>query len=165
MPYPNKEFKMEEIWIDLSKQSIWKMKEIKIKAIQILSISNSLKFWNSWSKHKIRDLLFFFLNPHAETIHRNTSKTKVLKRNRKEKEILKYHLQSISRQICLTSYLWSSIITNQYMVLTAHYITKGWELRKKVLAFFHFAPPHTNDNLTEKLLSLLKVWGIDKKYS
>jgi len=47
LPYPNKEFKMEEIWNDLSKQSIWKMKEIKIKAIQILGISNSLKFWNS----------------------------------------------------------------------------------------------------------------------
>jgi len=35
LPYPNKEFKMEEIWIDLSKQSIQKIKEIKIKAIQI----------------------------------------------------------------------------------------------------------------------------------
>jgi len=41
LAYPNKEFKMEEIWIDLSKQSIWKRKEIKIKAIQILTI---LKF-------------------------------------------------------------------------------------------------------------------------
>jgi len=29
------------------------MKEIKIKVIQILDISNSLKFWNSWSKHKV----------------------------------------------------------------------------------------------------------------
>jgi len=47
LPYPNKEFKMEEIWIDLSKQSMWKMKEIKIKAIQIIGISNFLKFWNS----------------------------------------------------------------------------------------------------------------------
>jgi len=35
---------MEEIWIDLSKQKIWKIKEIKIKTIQILDISNSLKF-------------------------------------------------------------------------------------------------------------------------
>ena len=54
LPYPNKKFKIEEIWIDLSKQSIWKMKEIKIKAIKILGISNSLKFWNSWSKYKVR---------------------------------------------------------------------------------------------------------------
>ena len=54
-PYPNKEFKIEEIWIDLSKQSIWKMKEIKIKTIQIPGISNSLKFWNFWSKHKVSD--------------------------------------------------------------------------------------------------------------
>jgi len=35
LSYPNKEFKIEEIWIDLSKQSIWKIKEIKIKTIQI----------------------------------------------------------------------------------------------------------------------------------
>ena len=33
LSYPNKEFKIEEIWIDLSKQNIWKMKEIKIKII------------------------------------------------------------------------------------------------------------------------------------
>ena len=47
LPYPNNEFKIEEIWIDLSKKIIWKMKEIKIKVIQILGISNSpeiLKF-------------------------------------------------------------------------------------------------------------------------
>ena len=43
-PYPNKKFKIEEIWINLSKQSIWKIKEIKIKTIQILGISNILKF-------------------------------------------------------------------------------------------------------------------------
>ena len=70
LPYPNKEFKMEEIWIDLSKQSIWKMKKIKIKAIQILSISNSLKFWNFWSKHKVKDriqhILVFNIILHVE---------------------------------------------------------------------------------------------------
>ena len=38
--YPNKEFKMKEIWIDLSKQNILKMKKIKIKTIQILHILN-----------------------------------------------------------------------------------------------------------------------------
>ena len=38
--YPNKEFKMKEIWIHLSKQNIQKMKKIKIKTIQILDILN-----------------------------------------------------------------------------------------------------------------------------
>ena len=46
LPYPNKEFKMEEIWIDLSKQNILKIKKIKIKEIKILNKSNFLKFWN-----------------------------------------------------------------------------------------------------------------------
>jgi hypothetical protein len=37
-----------------------------------------------------------------------------------------------------------------------------WELEKKVLAFFHIPPPHTGVNLTEKLLSLLREWGVEK---
>lgn len=32
-----------------------------------------------------------------------------------------------------------------------------------MLAFFHFPPPHTGVNLAEKLVSLLKDWGIEKK--
>jgi len=47
LPYLNKKFKIEEIWIDLSKQDIWKIKKIKIKTIQI-----------SWNfkilKHKVK---------------------------------------------------------------------------------------------------------------
>jgi len=53
LPYPSKGFKMEEIWIDLSK-----MKKIKIKAIQILGNSNSLKFWNCLSKHNVTFCVF-----------------------------------------------------------------------------------------------------------
>jgi hypothetical protein len=59
--------------------------------------------------------------------------------------------------------LQSAINTDQYMVLTAHFVNRRWELEKKVLAFFHFPPSHTRVNLAEKLVSLLKDWGIEKK--
>jgi hypothetical protein len=81
-----------------------------------------------------------------------------------KKENLKFHLQSISGKICLTSNMWLAINTNQYMVLTAHYINMRRELEKKVLAFFQFPPPHTGANLAEKILCLLKEWGIREKY-
>jgi len=54
LSYPKKNIKIQEIWIDLSKQNICKIKESKIKTIQIPDISNFLKFWNSSSKHKVR---------------------------------------------------------------------------------------------------------------
>ncbi|GAU25339.1 hypothetical protein TSUD_376020 [Trifolium subterraneum] len=44
-----------------------------------------------------------------------------------------------------------------------NYINMRWELENKVLAFFHFPPPHTGANLAEKLLCLLKEWGIERK--
>jgi len=68
-----------------------------------------------------------------------------------------------SRQDLFNTYLWSSINTDQYMVLTAHFVNRRWELEKKVLAFFHFPRPHTGVNLAEKLLCLLRDWGIEKK--
>jgi hypothetical protein len=82
---------------------------------------------------------------------------------KKEKENLKFHLQSIPGKICLTYDMWSAINTDQYMVLTAHFVNMRWELEKKVLAFFHFPPPHTGANLAEKMLCLLKEWGIERK--
>ncbi|XP_019460136.1 PREDICTED: zinc finger BED domain-containing protein RICESLEEPER 2-like [Lupinus angustifolius] len=49
------------------------------------------------------------------------------------------------------------------MVVTTHFITSGWELQKKVLAFFHFPPQHTSANVSNKLLNLVKEWGIETK--
>ncbi|KAI5446622.1 hypothetical protein KIW84_014457, partial [Lathyrus oleraceus] len=81
--------------------------------------------------------LLCFLHPDVKSISRNIAKSDVLKLYRKEKEKLKSYLQSIPGKICLTSDLWSAINTNQYMVLTAHFVNRNWELEKKVLSFIH----------------------------
>lgn len=106
--------------------------------------------------------LLCFLHPDVKSISINTAKSDVLKVYRKEKEKLKSYLQSIPGKNCLTSDLWSAINTNQYMVLTAHFVNRNWELEKKVLSFIHCPPPHNGFNLAEKLISLLKEWGIEK---
>ncbi|XP_058750882.1 zinc finger BED domain-containing protein DAYSLEEPER-like [Vicia villosa] len=107
--------------------------------------------------------LLSFLHPDVKSMTRNTAKSDVLKVFRKEKENLKSYLQSIPGKICLTSDLWSAINTDEYMVLTAHFVNRNWELEKKVLSFLHCPPPHSGFNLAEKLISLLKEWGIEKK--
>lgn len=80
--------------------------------------------------------LHCFLYPYVKSISRNIAKSDVLKVYRKEKEKLKSYLQSIPRKICLTSNLRSSINTYQYMVLTAHFVNRNWELEKKYYPSF-----------------------------
>lgn len=69
----------------------------------------------------------------------------------------------IRGRICLTSYLWSSLTTDGYMTVTAHYIDEGWTLRKKVLIFRHIPPPHNGLLLGDQLIQFLKEWGIERK--
>ena len=75
--------------------------------------------------------LHYFLNPQVKSISRNTAKSDVLMVYEKEKEILKFVLESIPSRICLTSDLWSFVTTDGYLALTAHYIDNDWVLQKK----------------------------------
>lgn len=146
--------------MDISSYPPLDQEKYREKIAQVI-VKNNYSF--SFVEHDGIHDLHSFLHPHAKGISRNTAKADVLKLYRSEKENLKCYLQSIPGKICLTSDLWSSINTDQYMVLTAHFVNMRWELEKKVLAFFHFPPPHTGNNLAEKLVSLLKDWGIEKK--
>ena len=63
----------------------------------------------------------------------------------------------------MTSDLWTSIISEGYTCLTAHYVNENWELKNIILNFCHMPPPHTGTHLLEKILSFLEEWGIEKK--
>lgn len=110
----------------------------------------------------IREVLSY-LNPKVQHISRNTSKSDVLKIYEAEKEKLKESLESITSRICLTSDLWSSLASNGYMTLTAHYVDNNWMLQRRVLVFRHLPPPHDGQNVGEKLISFLQEWGIERK--
>ncbi|KAF5778559.1 putative ribonuclease H-like superfamily [Helianthus annuus] len=66
-------------------------------------------------------------------------------------------------QICVTSECWSSIVTDGYISLTAHFIDSEWVLHKKILNFSYMPPPHNGVSLAEKIHTLVAYWGIDKK--
>ncbi|KAK3415408.1 hypothetical protein EUGRSUZ_H01031, partial [Eucalyptus grandis] len=117
----------------------------------------------SFVEHEGTRELFSYLNPNVKHISRNTARSDVLKVYEKEKGILKSKLLSLSSRICLTSDLWTSITTDHYMTVTAHYIDDDWELQSKVLCFSYVPPPYSGVILLEKLLSLLREWGIERK--
>lgn len=66
-------------------------------------------------------------------------------------------------RICLTSDAWTSIVTDGYLSLTAHYVDSNWVLQKRILIFSYFPPPHTGVAIAEKISGLIKGWGIEKK--
>ncbi|KAL7135289.1 hypothetical protein ABFS83_11G083600 [Erythranthe nasuta] len=107
--------------------------------------------------------VFSYLNPKAQHLSRNNSKSDVLMIYEREKEKLREMLESVCSRMCLTSDLWSSIVSNGYMAVTAHYIDNNWVLQKGLLIFRHLPPPHDGQSVGEKLISFLQEWGIERK--
>ncbi|RYR50204.1 hypothetical protein Ahy_A07g036794 [Arachis hypogaea] len=117
------------------------------------SIVDNKKFRN-WVK---------YISPTLGLITRNTLKEDVLKIYSREKEKLKSTLLAIPNRVCLTSDLWTSITTEGYLCLTAHFVDLNWKLQSKILSFCHMPPPHTGFELSSKIFELLNEWGIEKK--
>ncbi|KAK2634742.1 hypothetical protein Ddye_029534 [Dipteronia dyeriana] len=72
-------------------------------------------------------------------------------------------LENTPGRICLTSDLWTSINTDGFLCLTAHFLDGNWILQKKVLNFCIMLPPHDGVSLAHKIYTLLCEWGIEKK--
>nr|GEY37352.1 zinc finger BED domain-containing protein RICESLEEPER 2-like [Tanacetum cinerariifolium] len=97
----------------------------------------------SYVEHDATRQLHKFLHRDTNPISRNTAKLDVLAIYKREKANLKLKLEKVSSKICFTSDLWSSITSDGYMALTAHYVDEDCVLRKKVLNFRVVPPPYT----------------------
>jgi hypothetical protein len=95
-------------------------------------------------------------------ISRNTANADLIKMQMLEKQMGKSLLNVCPGRISLTSDLWTSLTTNGYICLTAHFIDKNWVLSKRVLRFSFMLLPHNCASLAEKICSLLEKWGVDK---
>ncbi|CAL9008221.1 unnamed protein product [Prunus brigantina] len=110
----------------------------------------------------IRDV-FNYICADIKLISRNTAKADVLSLYNREKGKLKELLDSITGRVCLTSDLWTSITTDGYLSLTAHFVDANWKLQKRILNFSFMPPPHSGVALCEEIYKLLTSWGVEKK--
>ena len=69
---------------------------------------------------------------------------------------VKNNLKSIPGRICLTSDLWTSVTSEEYICLMAHYVDENWKLKNIILNFCHMPLSHTRTLLSEKILSFLE---------
>lgn len=75
----------------------------------------------SFLEHKgIKDI-HSYLNPIARHISRNTTKAGIFNLYAREIELLKAELALISSRVCLTSDMWTSVVSNAYMCSIDHY--------------------------------------------
>ncbi|XP_074347623.1 zinc finger BED domain-containing protein RICESLEEPER 2-like [Apium graveolens] len=107
----------------------------------------------------IRDA-FKYANPKAILVSRNTLKSDILLGYRSEKRNSFNILKNVSGRICLTSDLWTSVATDGYITLTAHFITDDWVLHKKLLNFSYMPSPHTGITISDKIYKLLCEWNL-----
>ncbi|KAL2899935.1 Zinc finger BED domain-containing protein RICESLEEPER 3 [Bienertia sinuspersici] len=106
---------------------------------------------------------FTYLNADAKFVSRYTLKADVMKMFKREKEKLKVELSSVSGRISLTSDCWTSITTDGYISLTAHFVDNEWCLQKRILNFSFMPLPHSGIHMCDKVCGMLKDWEIQKK--
>ncbi|KAG6473887.1 hypothetical protein ZIOFF_067805 [Zingiber officinale] len=70
--------------------------------------------------------IFTYLEPQVNYFTRNTAKTDILKMHKNECNRLAQEMRSCPGKICFTSDLWTSITTDGYIYLTAHFIDSYW---------------------------------------
>ncbi|KAK2642689.1 hypothetical protein Ddye_024452 [Dipteronia dyeriana] len=112
----------------------------------------------SWIRRLIE-----YLCDDVTLVSRNTVKANVLMLFSREKQKIKTLLENTPGRICLTSDLWTSINTDEFLCLTAHFLDGNWILQKKVLNFCIMLPPHDGVSLAHKIYTLLCEWRIEKK--
>ncbi|KAK2645747.1 hypothetical protein Ddye_020942 [Dipteronia dyeriana] len=124
-------------------------------------VSHDLPFkFVEWSW--IRRLIAYLCDD-VTLVSKNTTKADVLRLFSREKQKIKTMLENTHGRICLTSDLWTSINTDEFLCLTTHFLDGNWILQKKVLNFCIMLPPHDGVSLAHKIYTLLCEWGIEKK--
>ncbi|XP_050373044.1 zinc finger BED domain-containing protein RICESLEEPER 2-like [Argentina anserina] len=137
--------------------SIDRFRELVIEAI----VRHDLPF--SFVEYEgIRDV-FQYISPQLTLPSRNTVKAHVLKTYDSEKVKLKNLLSSAKGRISLTADLWTSVVTDGYLTITAHFVNSEWRLEKRIINFCHMPPPHNGVALADKVFTLIGEWGIEEK--
>ncbi|KAE8180011.1 hypothetical protein CF328_g9297, partial [Tilletia controversa] len=75
------------------------------------------------------------------------------------------YLRSLPGRVALTTDGWTAGNGDQFLSLTAHFITADWELQTMLLDFAPFPVPHSAENAANLITSALQDYGIEKKIS
>ncbi|KAK9213724.1 hypothetical protein WN944_005709 [Citrus x changshan-huyou] len=100
-----------------------------------------------------------YLLPSRRTISMDT-----LEMYLEEKVKLKSLLAGNKQRVSLTTDIWTSITTASYMVITAHFIDRDWNLHRKIISF-NTVNDHSSETIGKQLEKCLIDWGIERVFT
>lgn len=136
-----------------------KFRELLTEAIILHDLPFQFVEWNG-----IRALLLQ-LCANLQLGDRNIVGVDCIAMHRREKAKVQTLLEETPSRVSFTYDLWSSLTSDGYICLTAHFIDKDWNFQKKILNFCFMPPPYGDIYIAEKIYNFLIEWGIDERLS
>ena len=106
--------------------------------------------------------LLQFLEPGYTIPCRKTFANIVTNHHQSAKQKLKKHLAAADA-VSVTTDIWTSLATEAYITLTAHFVSHSFTLEACVLATKEFPEHHTGLNIVEKITEIVKEFEIPHK--
>ncbi|KAL4396127.1 zinc finger BED domain-containing protein RICESLEEPER 2 [Arachis hypogaea] len=103
------------------------------------------------------------LQPLFELVTLNRVEADCIEIYEKERKKMNEMLDKLPGKISLSVDEWTAGGNAEYLCLTANYIDESWQLRKKILNFIRVDRFHTEDMLSEAVMTCLMDWDIDRK--
>ena len=100
------------------------------------------------------------------TVHcRRTATKDIFAMFMREKATLKELFGFEKKRVSLTTNIWVAPTTSYiYMVVTAHWIDKNWDMQKRIISFKPITD-HKGETIAEQLSQCLADWGIEKVFT
>lgn len=109
----------------------------------------------------LKELEPSYVIPSRPTFSKSLMPAKYEEKVQKLKELI-----NTAEHITLTTDGWTSINTEGYVAVTAHFITNDWQFYCCLLSCFGYGGRHTADNLAQELRRVTQEWSIsDKVYA
>ncbi|CAI5500544.1 unnamed protein product [Closterium sp. Naga37s-1] len=63
-------------------------------------------------------------------------------------------------KVSFTTDIWSSVARRSYMVVTAHWISRDWQLRQATLHFGEMSEGHKGTDIAKRFEEVVRAWGL-----
>lgn len=103
------------------------------------------------------------LEPSYQLPSRNTFANSLLEQRYNKGVVILQLILKQSEWVTITTDKWTSSANESYTSVTAHFITKNWELKSCLLDCFNTTESHTAQNIANEIKTICNKWNIAEK--
>ena len=103
------------------------------------------------------------LHPSVRLPTADTIKNKIMAYYEADKVKMETILKDLPGKISFTTDRWISSSTKSFLLLTAHFINKEWELQNIIIDFIQMQDSHTGVNIKDAFLIGIKKMSLENK--